>query len=188
MCLSKTCNAIVSILRSLVRRLRKIYWNALGLKFGRNCQFDRFRANSPQNIQIGDRTTIKHDVDILYVGSAVDHPRIKIGSDCYIGQRVLLNCTDEVVIGDHVMIASGCQLVDCDHTFETRLIPIGRQPGKALPITLARDVWLGANVVVLRGVSIGEGAIVGAGSIVTRSIPSWEIWAGVPARKIGARP
>lgn len=58
------------------------------------------------------------------------------------------------------------------------------QANKVQPITLGRDVWLGANCVVLKGVNIGDRAIVGAGSVVTKSIPSGEIWAGSPARKI----
>ena len=56
-----------------------------------------------------------------------------------------------------------------------------------LPLQLEKDVWLGVNVVVLKGVTIGQGAVVGAGAIMTKSIPACEIWAGVPARKVGTR-
>ena len=61
------------------------------------------------------------------------------------------------------------------------------QAGVIAPIVVERDVWLGVNVVVLKGVRVGEGAIVGAGAVVTKSVPCGEIWGGVPARRIGQR-
>ncbi len=61
------------------------------------------------------------------------------------------------------------------------------QKGKESPIVLEKDVWLGFNIVILKGVRIGAGAIVAAGFIVTKSIPAYDIWAGVPAKKKGER-
>jgi acetyltransferase-like isoleucine patch superfamily enzyme len=61
------------------------------------------------------------------------------------------------------------------------------QPSTQQAIKLGSDVWLGCNVVVLKGVEIGDGAIIAAGAVVTKSILPNEIWAGVPARKIGQR-
>lgn len=55
------------------------------------------------------------------------------------------------------------------------------------PLEIGNDVWIGSNVCVLRGVKIGDGAVVGAGAVVTHDIPPYEIWAGVPAKKIGKR-
>jgi acetyltransferase-like isoleucine patch superfamily enzyme len=55
-------------------------------------------------------------------------------------------------------------------------------------IVLGDDVWIGANVVVLKGATIGHGAIVAAGSVVSKAIPPFEIWGGVPARKLLDRP
>lgn len=63
-----------------------------------------------------------------------------------------------------------------------------RQPGRKEPIVIVADVWIGANAVILRGVTIGRGAIVAAGAVVTRSVPEFEIWGGVPAKKLGVRP
>lgn len=55
------------------------------------------------------------------------------------------------------------------------------------PLEIGNDVWIGSNVCVLRNVKIGDGAVVGAGAVVTHDIPPYEIWAGVPAKKIGQR-
>lgn len=55
------------------------------------------------------------------------------------------------------------------------------------PLIIGNDVWIGSNVSILRGVTIGDGAVIGAGAVVTHDIAPYEIWAGVPARKIGQR-
>ena len=64
---------------------------------------------------------------------------------------------------------------------------MGPQQGIEKAISIGNDVWLGCNVIVLKGVEIGDGAIIGAGAVVTKSILPNEIWAGVPAKKIGER-
>ncbi|MBL9184880.1 MAG: acyltransferase [Verrucomicrobiaceae bacterium] len=97
-----------------------------------------------------------------------------------------MNISKHIRIGDRALIASGCRFVDHDHGF-TQPGPIGPQKGEEGEIHIGQDVWLGVNVVVLRGVRIGDGAVVGAGGVVTRSIPEGEIWAGVPAKRIGQR-
>lgn len=65
---------------------------------------------------------------------------------------------------------------------------MNRQEQTGAPITIGQDVWLGANTVVLKGVKIGRGAIVGAGTILTKSVGEYEIWAGVPGKYIRTRP
>ena len=64
---------------------------------------------------------------------------------------------------------------------------IPEQAMEVMPVVLEDDVWLGAHVVVLKGVTIGKGAVVGAGAVVTKSVPPHEIVAGVPARSLGRR-
>ena len=55
------------------------------------------------------------------------------------------------------------------------------------PLLLGNDVWIGANAVVMRGVQVGDGAVIGGGAVVTHDVSPYEIWAGCPARKIGQR-
>ena len=64
----------------------------------------------------------------------------------------------------------------------------GEQKPVNAPIIIGDDVWLGVNVVILKGVNIGRGAIVAAGSVVTKSIAPYEIWGGMPAKKMSDRP
>ena len=64
---------------------------------------------------------------------------------------------------------------------------MNKQLGIEKGIIINEDVWIGANAIILKGVEINKGAIIAAGSVVTNSIPSYEIWGGVPARKISER-
>ena len=80
-------------------------------------------------------------------------------------------------------------MIDHDHGFATRAVPIVRQTtGGEQAITIEDDVWIGVESVILKGVTIGRGAIVAAGSVVTKSVGAYEIWGGIPAKKIGMRP
>jgi acetyltransferase-like isoleucine patch superfamily enzyme len=62
------------------------------------------------------------------------------------------------------------------------------QPIEAAPISIEDDVWIGANVIILKGITVGRGSVIGAGSVVTRSIPPGQIWVGNPARFVRSRP
>ena len=105
-------------------------------------------------IEIGDRVFINYGVSI----SA--HQLVKIGSRCQIGNYTLLMDNDYHQAGDKTML------------------------GQSRPIILEEDVWLGARVIVLKGVTIGQGAVIGAGSVVTRDIPPRSVAVGQPARVV----
>ena len=79
--------------------------------------------------------------------------------------------------GDHIIDVPGAFMVDL-HT---------KRPGDDLPVIIERDVWIGANVTVLKGVTIGRGCVVAAGSVVTRSTEPYTMVGGVPARKLNDR-
>jgi acetyltransferase-like isoleucine patch superfamily enzyme len=96
------------------------------------------------------------------------------------------NIDHRIQIGNDCLIASGCRFVDHNHGMNLGNV-MREQKSSGSAITLGDDVWLGCNVVVLSGVHIGNGAIVAAGAVVTKSILPYEIWGGVPAKKIGDR-
>jgi acetyltransferase-like isoleucine patch superfamily enzyme len=82
-------------------------------------------------------------------------------------------------------IASGCKFIDHDHGITGGRID--ETPGAEAEIVIGDYAWLGCNVVVLKGVVIGPSAVVGAGAVVTKSIPTGEIWGGVPAHRLSLR-
>jgi len=92
-----------------------------------------------------------------------------------------------VTIGRQVSIATRVTIVGSSHRFTDPTQPIRNQGMEALPVTISDDVWIGAGAVILGNVCIGEGAVIGAGAVVTRNVPSRALVVGVPARQIGAR-
>ena len=84
------------------------------------------------------------------------------------------------------MIGPHCYITDGDHGMKMD-IPVGKQSMTTAPVILEEGVWLGAGVKVLKGVTIGRHAVVGAGALVTKSIPEGAIAVGVPAKVIGCR-
>ena len=137
-------------------------------------------------MSIGKNCNLEHGIYCKYDGIWRKGPSIIIDDNVFIGSACEFNINCEIKIGKCTNIASCCRFVDHDHGIMAGL-PIGTQTSVKKEIGLEEDVWLDCNVVVLKGVNIGNGAIVGAGAFVTKSIPSQEIWGGVPARFIVKR-
>jgi acetyltransferase-like isoleucine patch superfamily enzyme len=113
--------------------------------------------------------------------------QVIVGPTTYIGHRCLFYGHNGIQIGRDVLLANDVQLICGNHTFSRRDIPIRAQPPLGAPIVVEDDVWLGASVIVLGGVTIGKGSVVGAGAVVTHSLPPYSIARGVPAVVIGTR-
>lgn len=112
-------------------------------------------------------------------GVSVGH-RSDIGLDC----RIMGSAR----IGDDVMMGPRCLLISTDHHFADATRPMNQQGlTQDRPIVIDDDVWLGAGVIVLRGVHIGTGAIVAAGAVVTKDVPAYAIVGGNPAKLIKYR-
>jgi len=89
-----------------------------------------------------------------------------------------------VTIGNHVNLAQGITVTALNHNFENVELRIDEQGVSTTPVTIADDVWIGANAVVLPGVSIGSHSVVAAGAVVTKDVPAHTLVAGVPAKII----
>jgi acetyltransferase-like isoleucine patch superfamily enzyme len=112
---------------------------------------------------------------------AIYHPEyISLGSRVDIGENVVIRGGGGVVIGNDVLIAAGTVITSQGHP----IIPPRWGRNISSPISIGNEVWIGANAVVLPGVTIGDGAIVAAGAVVSRDVPSYTVVAGVPARVI----
>jgi len=121
--------------------------------------------------------------------------RIDIGDNVFIGSGTVFDCVEHISIADDVKIGFNSLFMDCDNhsiRYSVRKNDLADYKknkrdwsmAKKAPIRVDKGAWLGARVIVLKGVTIGEGAIIGAGSVVTKSIPAWTIAAGSPARVI----
>ncbi|MEW5792120.1 MAG: acyltransferase [Pseudomonadota bacterium] len=147
-----------------------------------------FFCNQPSRLHVGGWVSFGRDVKINFVPSADQamEASLSIGRNVYLGERISINLSGPCRIGDDVMIAEGCAFYDYDHGTDPDTL-MRLQPNATAGITIGNDVWIGHGVIVLKGVSIGDGAVIGAGSVLTKSVPPYEIWAGVPAKRLRKR-
>jgi maltose O-acetyltransferase len=165
-------------------RLRASWWRLRGAlvgaktRVGRGCVIHR-----PWLLSTGERVQLEHGVHIKI---AADEARVVLGAETFIGFGSELDVALELRIGSHVLVAPGCFITDHSHRYGkgTTIDSQGLDYG---PVHIGNDVWLGAHAVVLPGVTIGDGAVVGAGAVVTRDVAAGSIVVGVPARVIGSR-
>lgn len=113
--------------------------------------------------------------------------RIKIGERVTLNEWVYLNGYGGLTIGDGVRIGERTSIITSDHSFNRKDIPIYQQEIIGSPVIIEKNVWIGCHVVILKGVRIGEGAIIAAGAVVTKDVAPFTIVAGVPAVKIKDR-
>ena len=166
---------IIKFIQSVNGLYRHVIWlpflrKQLGA-IGQKVYFPKmFYCSNPENLQIED--------DVFF------------GEDCYI-----LNALAEVRIGSHVMFGPRVSMVTGDHRTDVLgkyVTEVGEGDkyevvnGKVVncfdaPIIFEGDNWVGMNAVILKGVTVGKGAIIAAGAVVTHNVPPYEIWGGVPA-------
>ncbi len=118
----------------------------------------------------------------IYIGSA---RKLRIGKTVQINENVVLQ---NVTIGNYVMIAPNVAIMSLSHNFSNTSIPMVLQGNsKEKEVVIEDDVWLGRNVIILPGVTIGKGSIVAAGAVVSKDVRPYSIVGGVPARLIKMR-
>lgn len=145
--------------------------------------------NNKQNIVIGNNSHIRGNLQIFNYGG-----KIQIGNNCYIGENSYVWSGDSVIIEDHVLISHNVNIIDSNsHELNHRerqngfaqIVTTGHPSHKGSimtkPIIIKKHAWVSFNAIILKGVTIGEGAIVAAGSVVTKDVPDFAVVAGNPA-------
>jgi len=162
---------------------------------GKKAAFNHFGKNSTvmkpllqlsgcRNMIIGNNTTILSNARLAVYGNSCQ-ANITIGNNCYIGFgfSALASAEASIDIGNNVLFASNVLVTNENHGIDPESdIPYMDQQLSAKDVKIGNGCWIGEKVCILSGVSIGEKCIIGAGSIVTRSIPSYSLAAGHPAR------
>jgi maltose O-acetyltransferase len=130
-------------------------------------------------IEIGEKVRIEaRTVPVEMV--AWKGATLRIGTRSFVNYGASISAHEEVNIGANCLIGNYVVIMDSDyHDLHDRT-----KPGQAAPVIIEDDVWLGLRVTVLKGVRIGRGSVVGAGSVVTQDIPPRSLAFGVPARVI----
>lgn len=166
---------------------RKMALRILGMRIGKNTSLPALKITWPHQVALGASCVLEAQISFKFDGIRKPGPSILIGDHVFIGSGCEFNIRKGISIGADALIASGCRFIDHDHGMLAGEL-MRTQHGLEQEITIGKDVWLGCNVLVLKGVVIGDGAVIAAGAVLTKSVLANEIWGGVPARKIGERP
>ena len=107
-----------------------------------------------------------------------ENARLEIGNGTYLNRNTLIICEKRIIIGKNCKIAWDVVIMDSD------LHPMNSEPIVNKPVFIEDDVWIGCRAIILKGVTIGKGAIIAAGSVITKNIPPYTVWGGAPAKFI----
>lgn len=187
LCFSLLLLSLQRIIRGSSSRWRNLYYRALGVKLQGYVWMRSIDipCNYP-DIQINAGCSLDLGVTLLCSGESGSSPKIQIGSHTYINRYTFLDAIESLVIGRNCAIGPHCYITDHDHGLDPNFPPLD-QAMVSKPTFIGNQVWLGAHVTVLKGVKIGDYAVVGAGSVVTRDIPARAIAVGSPAKLIKYR-
>lgn len=160
----------------------KIY---MKLKSIRNKVLNRFRCSLLKKCG--------HNVFIAY-SSDITWQNVTIGSNVYLGPNTRIMSTKaNVILHDNIMFGPGVTIITGDHRFDmvgrtmVSITDSEKLPENDENVEILSDVWVGANVTILKGVKVNEGSIIAAGALVTKDVPEYSIVGGVPAKVIGHR-
>ena len=152
--------------------LPKVLW--LKLRYAGKCSMPLVQAfGHHTEVKIKDGTA-RFGKEQITRGNAVfriEGGELIIGDKCFFNQNVSITCKKKVVIGDRCQIANNVVIVDHDHAGSENWGSYVETP-----VTIGNDVWIGANVVIMRGTTIGDKAVIGAGSIVKGDIPAGKVF------------
>jgi acetyltransferase-like isoleucine patch superfamily enzyme len=181
---------IITIIVHLTLYLRYLLWKMVleinGGGIGKNAKiYESVKLFSRRGfpIRIGNNVSIEKGVII----STSERGKVHIGNNVYIGEYSVLTSNEEIEIGDNVLISPHNDIVDFNHIYSDIRQTVNKQGVVAKKITIQEDVWIGSGSKILMGVTIGRGAVIGAGSVVTKDVPAFHVAVGNPANTIKVR-
>lgn len=154
-----------------------------GVTFGKN-----LFVEGNVDVACGNRIFLGDDVRLgknIYLG-AWSEGKLVVGNHSYIGRGTIVLANESVVIGNDCLIAPGCHITDVNHSIATGEL-IRKQPLVSSPVQIGNDVWVGTGSSILPGVTIGNGAVIGAKAVVTHDVPANAVVVGIPAKIIKYR-
>lgn len=137
----------------------------------------RVRVLNGAKLSIGDRTVLERNCLLVSEGS------LAIGNDSFIGSGTTIVAAKQIKIGADALIAENVTIRDQDHATASSG-PYRAQGFNCGPVSIETNVWVGASAIVLKGVKIGEGAIIAAGAVVSKNVSARQVVGGVPAKPI----
>ncbi|MCZ7683701.1 MAG: acyltransferase [Sandaracinaceae bacterium] len=152
---------------------------------GEGCVFEEgVRVFHPDRVWIGAGVYVGHDAIL----KGYHRGELRIGDGTWIGQQCFFHAAGDLRVGANVGVGPGVKIITSFHAEAGRAVPILHAPIEFAPVVIEDDADLGVGAIVLPGVTVGRGAQVGAGAVVTRDVPAYAIVAGSPARILRERP
>ena len=147
----------------------------------------RFYYPRGVRLSFADGAEIKRDVRVGRDGEVSGHATLAIGVGSQILSDCHLDCSADITIGAGTHIGRACSIYTHTHQTDSREVPVLESPVNTAPVVIGSDVMIYSEVVILPGITIGDGAVVAVRSVVTRDVEPYAIVAGVPAEKVGER-
>lgn len=149
--------------------------------FSKRCSFGK-RVKIEGKVSFDGHISFDDNVEVR---NRTKYPS-KIGDNVSINRNTVIR--GNFTIGNNVAIAPNCTIIGVNHSFDRLDVPIRLQGVNTRGgVVIEDDVWIGANCVILDGVTIGSGSVIGAGSVVTKNIPAFSIAVGNPCKVIKSR-
>ena len=137
---------------------------------------------------IGDNVSIQDNVKIFGAEN------VFLGNDIFLGSETLLLCTRaKIIFGNHIMFGPHVSVITGDHRtnvigkYMTQISDDEKLPENDAPVIFEGDNWVGCSATILKGVTVGRGAVIAAGAVVTKDVPPYSIVGGTPAKIISYR-
>lgn len=133
----------------------------------------------------------RHLTENLFKFTRRPHPgkgKLSIGVNVSIGNDVEIDLTGNVILEKHVEISGHVKIFTHKHHWNHSIKQRAKiQKIEIVDLTISKDAFIGTNAILIGIKNIGKGAIIGAGAVITKDVPAYEVWAGNPAKKIGER-
>ena len=190
---------VYKLINFITYKFKSFYSSSYNEVLRRKYNLKKIEFNTPVNIllnlqyfKIGEGTCFgkyvvltawdKHGENETY------SPEVIIGKDCNFGDYLHLTCINKIIIGDNVLTGRWVTISDNGHgetdLEKLKIPPLKRHLNTKGPVVIGKNVWIGDKATILSGVTIGEGAVIAANSVVTKDVPPYSVAAGVPARII----
>ncbi len=154
-------NLIIGVVKILLYKL--VYYERIIIHGIPKINFSTdFYIKKGSNVEIGKAVRMRNNISVR----SYDNSKIQIGNNCFINDNCQISSRAKIIIGNNVMIGNNVSIYDNDHDYKNDINKYCSDE-----INIGDNVWIGCNVIILKGVTIGENCIIGAGTVVTKSVP-----------------
>lgn len=163
----------------------KILYYTIGIRMP--ISYSRFNCGSRKVRAFCGKLILEHCGENVNIEKgALFGNHVSLGDNSGIGIRAQIE--EHVVIGNNVMMGPDCMIFTQNHEFQDKEKPMCEQGfSQVRPVLIGNDVWIGARVIILPGVHVGEGSIIGAGAVVTKNVEPYSVVGGNPAKLLKKR-